>query len=203
MTSHANFWRSFLAIRPAVEVQLTSGTLSESTIARLTTSLAAVDPGLRWEVGPGVHQPYGLTISPGGVRRLLPTAVALAEAAPHIPSWEVHVCRRAKRFHVPITIDSAGGSISIDPRRWRYTLVSFNSGEFFDVTLWTLGDSEPWPIDLRKQAAYVVLDSLLGERRVIESIGDVHVQDGAPHGPSGSIDSLQAHLRSLGRKSNE
>ncbi len=134
---------------------------------QLDDVIAALDPGLEWEIGTG-GRPRSLVVSAAGDSRLRPLTERWARAAPPAADrWVFHPAR------VPVPLEPFRlGEVEIDPEAIRLTLTGDDVFEQVDVIVWhPRFDDLPEP--LRLQIAFRVLDAALGEDSVERWIGIV------------------------------
>lgn len=159
------------------------------------------DQNLGWEIGPGLDKDWGLAISPNGVRNRLGLTQRIVASAPPMFQWEFYPAKPPKRWHGFFQMrNSRGQVVGINTRRWQYALTSYDDGSFVDITI-VAPDTDRIDIDGRKAAAYIALDSDLGEQRVLESIGAVDVELAATPSLLGRLtkfEKLAQHLGELG-----
>jgi len=165
------FWNWFQSNLKEI-ILLANGT-NRSLELDIGSHLKQIDPGLGWEIGPGRKQKYGIAVSPNGTRDLLKIVDCVVEHAPTIPDWEVVGCKPPKMWDFRIQFrNRRGQEIALDANDWKYSMISYGKGEFYDITL-VAPNLPPMDIKARGYAAYAILDSILGERTVIERVGKV------------------------------
>lgn len=153
------------------------GAFADEAVQRmLTNKLAAIDPRIRWEVGPYNAERSFFAFSPNLKRELLPLTEALAKEAPEIPGWMFLSSKPRKQWKARvIEIKNAEGKVdryNIDT--WAYYLTSFNDGEFFDVNLVPYGCEES-PLDDLQYVASLFVEFELGERMFIEFVDRTNI----------------------------
>ena len=106
------------------------------TLGVLDEKLHGVDPRLSWEIGPGRHEPWLLSISPNLDRELIEESRAVVSAAPEVPGWEFYAMRQPKQWDYQVEIDEDGSSRSIclDASTWQFVLPRHPDG-FREVLL--------------------------------------------------------------------
>lgn len=195
----AGFWAWFREHEAYLRPEVVAAAPTGEVMRQLDRRVRALGAGLSWEIGPGLERENAFVLSPGGVRENLVVSDAVVGAAPvDLPAWEFHAARPPKRWDRRFQLQRGQGWLDVDARSWRYTLVGFNRGEFFDVTLHigtTLRDASD---EERQHAAWILLDGELGERCTIERIGAVAVSDDPVDvARSGAVEHLAEHVRSL------
>ena len=157
--------------------------------------LEAIDPRIKWEAGPDGAGAF-LAFSPNRYDDLLLVTEGLAETMPDIPGWCFLGAKPRKQWTVRKV---ALGGVECVFDDWRYRLVSFKGGEFFDVDLFTLDDS----LDDAQRARlgmFLVL-SELGERLFMRAVDRVNVSVHPEAGQSTiEIDSLHDQITELLRE---
>src|SRR5690606_27660378 len=104
--------------------------------SELTERLNAINPKLRWEVGPSGHSESFLALSPNLSFELLEITKNLVKQAPNIPGWVFLPSKPRKNWSSRvIEIGCGSGTTRYVLDQWRYYLTKFNDGEFFDVNL--------------------------------------------------------------------
>lgn len=131
--------------------------------------LYEIDPRIKWESGPYGDDAY-LAFSPNFHNDLLAVTEALAKAMPAIPGWRFFGAKPKKHWSVrKVHLD--GGEYFFD--EWRYRLVMFQNGKFFDIDFFTFDAS----IEERIRAGLGVFlaSSELGEKLFMQAIDRVNV----------------------------
>lgn len=130
-------------------------------------------PRAGWEVGPGSASKWAFTLSPNGIRDLLPlTQCAINGAAP-VDGWEFHPAKPPKKWNFQFTMrNNIGQSVNVDARGWKYLLTAYGNRSFFDIGI--LAENLP-RMNQRgaAQAAHIAIEGALGEKLMLERIGDV------------------------------
>ena len=144
----------------------------------LDEKLRAVDPKLSWEIGPGRHEPWLLSISPNLDRELVEESREVVNAAPEIPGWEIYAMRQPKQWDYQVEIEEDGSAISIclDASGWQFVLLRYPDG--FREILLTSSDLPNMTENQRWQAAAIVLEGILGEQTLMEKIDDFELVSG-------------------------
>jgi hypothetical protein len=190
----AAFWAWFGSIADELAADF-----GEERIHRDFTSRLAALGGLRWELGPGVAASCRLAISPDGDRGRLPAADRVVAMAPAVPEWEFVAGRPPRDAALELQLHtSAGAPLDVDARSWRYVLSRYPDGAF-DIAIEQVG-SVGLGDELAHAAAVLVLDALLGERRVLLEVNAIEVVStfAAERARRASpIATLVAHLDSL------
>ncbi|WP_327089807.1 DUF695 domain-containing protein [Nonomuraea sp. NBC_01738] len=185
----AEFWAWWHLARPRLD-SLVAAADSEGLAEELAPAVAAVHPGLVWEVAPGRNAAHALVVTSAGDAELRSLAHRWAKAAP--PSdmlWEFHPSRQANPQALGLTLDVGGQEFAVEqlvlglrvPRGASRVDVSAFHPIFTDL------DEET-----RVEAALLALDWLLGEDDVARWVGEITAATFPP------IDSVAAaHLRAV------
>jgi hypothetical protein len=135
----------------------------------ISRELARVHRGLSFELGPVSEGVRELVISAGGVQDVIPIARALVEAAPAVPGWRI-VGLRPRR--------PGGGEVILGGVRLCCADVRFRAepdGDRIGVVLHIAGYS-PTRDHVHEQAAFLLLDRLLGEEEVASRLGFIEFE---------------------------
>lgn len=155
--------------------------------------LEAIDARIRWEAGPRGEADAFLAFSPNRYPELLPVTENLAAAMPHVAGWQFLVAKPRKQWSAR-KVRWSGVEYLLDD--WRYRLVMFKGGEFFDVDLFTFDDS--LDESLRSRLGMFLVLSELGERLFMQAVDGVNVSTRPLAGESSiEIGSLHEQLTGL------
>jgi hypothetical protein len=148
--------------------------------------LEEIDPRVRWEAGPyGDHDAY-LAFSPNFHNDLLSVTETLAKTMPTIQGWHFFGAKPRKRWSVRKVFFNGVEYLFDD---WRYRLVMFKHGEFFDIDFFTF--DEAIEEHVRAGLGVLLASSELGEKLFMRAIDRVNVNT-RPHDDETSI-----HIESL------
>jgi hypothetical protein len=166
------FWRWF----KTVAEELAAAPLNPDILEELDWRIERLHPGLAWEIGPGSHAAWQLVISPNLDPALRRTACKVVSLAPEVADWEFSPMRRPKEWNFEFTLQlERGGSIHVDASRWRFVLLRHADGSY-EILL--QGSSLPPMTDRERwHAATVVLESILGEQKLMEFDGEYELVD--------------------------
>jgi hypothetical protein len=157
--------------------------------------LAEIDPRVRWEAGPyGEHDAY-LAFSPNFHNDLLPVTETLAKAMPTIQGWHFLGAKPKKQWSVRKVLLN-GVEYFFDD--WRYRLVSFKDGAFFDIDFFTFDESieEHAPAGL----GVFLASSEMGEKLFMQAIDQVNVSTRPEIGEASiHVETLYEHIVDLFR----
>lgn len=173
----AGFWRWWEETRPELDTAMAAGErgrLSEL----LAPAVAALHPGLAWEVAPGRNAAHALVVTAAGDAELRPLAHRWAKAAPPADLvWEFQPARRASPRAGELTLEVAGVEFGLDrlvlglrvPRGALRVDVTAHHPVFSEL------DEES-----RLEATLLALDRLLGEDDVARWVGEITPATAAP-----------------------
>lgn len=199
------FWNWFRANNDRL-ISLVDTKHDRAVADALGAQVKAVDERLGWEIGPGQERELALVISPNGRAELLPVAEMVIAEAPAMPRWEFHSSKPPKKWDYRFRmLNSNGQTVELDAQYWEYILTSYNDGEFYDVILVANNRLDMDEVACR-QAGFMVVESILGEKRCLERIGDVFLADRVPFGQAMEMSrlvSLSQHLDSLEEEKKE
>lgn len=166
----AGFWTWWQEARPRLDSLVAAGE-AEGLEEWLAPAVAAIDPGLVWEVAPGKNAAHALVVTAAGDAELRSLAHRWALAAP--PSdllWEFHPSRQANPQAMDLTLDVGGFEFALDklslglrvPRNQPRVDVAAYHPIFAELDE-----------DTRMEAALLALDWLLGEDDVARWVGEI------------------------------
>jgi hypothetical protein len=141
--------------------------------------LEEIDPRMRWEAGPYGYDDTFLAFSPNLCNDLLPVTEELARAMPAIQGWHFLGSKPRKRWSVR-TVLLNGVEYFFDD--WRYRLVRFKGGEFFDIDFFTF--DETIEEHARAGLGLFLASSELGEKLFMRAIDRVNVSSEPQAGES-------------------
>jgi hypothetical protein len=159
----------------------------------LTRRLEEIDLRIKWEAGPyGDHEAY-LAFSPNFHSDLLSTTEDLAKEMPAISGWRFFGAKPRKLWSVRKVLYKEKEYFFND---WRYRLVMFKGGEFFDVELFTFDNKIDE--DARAELGVFLVSSELGEKLFMRAIDRVNVSTWPQSGESTiPIESLSDQITDL------
>ncbi|MFI6499220.1 DUF695 domain-containing protein [Nonomuraea typhae] len=185
----ADFWVWWEQTRPQVDAMVAADE-AERLADTLAPAVAAVEPGLVYEIAPGRNAAHALVVTAAGDAELRSLAHRWAKAAP--PSdllWEFHPSRQANPLALELTLDVGGKEVALEelvmglrvPRGSSRIDVAAFHPVFTDLDA-----------DTRMEATLLALDWLLGEDDVARWVGEITAADFPP------IDAVaSAHLRAV------
>ena len=136
----------------------------------LTARLEGIDPRIKWEAGPSGEQDAYLAFSPNFHNDLLPVTEGLANAMPKTAGWRFFGAKPRKLWTVRKILLNG---VEYFFENWRYRLVMFRNGEFFDVELFTFNEE----IDkgILDRLGLFLISSELGEKLFMRAVDRVNV----------------------------
>ncbi|GAA3231681.1 DUF695 domain-containing protein [Nonomuraea helvata] len=166
----AEFWDWWQEARPGLD-SLVAETDADGLEERLAPAVAAIHPGLVWEVAPGKGAAHALVVTAAGDPELRSLAHRWAKAAP--PSdllWEFHPSRQANPQAMELTLDVGGYEFALD--KLVLGLRVPRDQPRVDVTAYhpIFGELDD---DTRMEATLLALDWLLGEDDVARWVGEI------------------------------
>ncbi|GLW06156.1 hypothetical protein Misp01_12860 [Microtetraspora sp. NBRC 13810] len=166
----AEFWAWWSSARPEIDTLVAAGD-AERLTELVAPAVAAVHPGLVWEVAPGRTAAQALVVTAAGDPALRSLAHRLAGAAPAADAqWEYHPSRQANPQALDVTLDVGGYDFDLGqlmlglrvPRdRPQVDMVVYHP-------IYTLLDEET-----RLQATVLALHWLIGEDDVARWAGEI------------------------------
>ncbi|MFB4277288.1 DUF695 domain-containing protein [Nonomuraea sp. MTCD27] len=166
----AGFWAWWQETRPQLDSMVAAGE-PEGLEERLTPAVAAIDPGLAYEVAPGKEAAHALVVTAAGDAELRSLAHRWAKAAP--PSdllWEFHPSRQANPMAMELTLDVGGFEFALD--KLQLGLRVPRNQPRVDVAAYhpIFGELDE---ESRLEATLLALDWLLGEDDVARWVGEI------------------------------
>ncbi|MEU6784511.1 DUF695 domain-containing protein [Nonomuraea angiospora] len=166
----AEFWTWWQESRPGLDSLVANGDV-EGLEERLAPAVAAIHPGLVWEVAPGKEAAHALVVTAAGDPELRSLAHRWAKAAP--PSdmlWEYHPSRQANPQAMELTLDVGGFEFALD--KLMLGLRVPRDQPRVDVSAYhpIFGELDE---DTRMEATLLALDWLLGEDDVARWVGEI------------------------------
>lgn len=167
------FWLEWPQLRKDIEKELTARDYGSGT-DRLTDLVEAIDPGLEWDLMPGIDARHALCLSAASDPALRPVTEQWVRGSPGRDSaWEYHPARIPVPAAAPLTV----GEIRIQPQDVSVVIEPDQTREELNLTI---GHPDFGALDevLQLQVAFRLLDDLLGEDAMEVWIGSVDV---VPH----------------------
>ena len=159
-------------MRSLLEEELARGEYGDGT-EQLTDLTEVIDPGLEWDLSPGLDARHALCLSAASDPALRPLTERWVRAAPEPGGgWEYHPAR------IPVTpVALAVGNLLIHPRDVLVVIEPDQSREELNLTV---GHPDFSGLDevLQLQVVFRLLDDLLGEDPMESWVGSVDV---VPH----------------------
>jgi len=168
-----DFWNWFHVNAGSIVSEIEKGARLDE-LDRKVNNLA---PDLSWEVGPGIDKQWQLVISPNLNRSLRKTACMIVAGSPELDEWEFHSARQKKDwdYRVEIEIDKIDTPLSIDAKSWRFVLLRYPDG-VQEILIEANGIPKVEKED-RRLICEVVLESLLGEETLLNSVDEFELVD--------------------------
>ena len=163
------FWAWWLEARSDLARAAGGQDASGELATRIAQRVAAIEPELEWELGPGAAKTYSLCVTAAGKPEAREAAARWLIAAPDDPEWEFHRARPP----VPsadLVLALASGRLAVADVRFR--LDERPDDDFIDVVVDERSLRTLTPGD-RQTAMFLVLDHLLGEENVERFVGQI------------------------------
>ncbi len=142
----------------------------EALFHELSAELAKVHRGLTFELGPeGEDGRREFVVSADGIRAVFPAVQELVHAAPPLPDWRITAFRPPRGTDVSVTL---GGHTLSAEDVW---FAAYPAGQRAGLRLHIRGLNKENE-RLLGQAAFILLDSALGEYAVETRIGPVELR---------------------------
>ncbi len=174
----ADFWDWWSSARAEVEHAVEAGTV-ETVVPPISERVAAIDPGLHWELAAGRTAEHALIVSAGGERRLRALAERWKRSSPGVDAgWEFHSSRQPD--------PGALGNNTLTLAEFEFDLAEVVLGLQVDDERAVVDVSVHHPLfplvpeQNRTTVTFLVLDWLLGEDGVERWIGGVEVAEHRP-----------------------
>lgn len=139
-------------------------------VQALDERVRKVEAELSWEIGPGQVKTWALVISASFRAEFRSIARAVIEASPKLPEWEFLSSRPPKIWDYVFELQrDEGEALQIDASDWTFVLLQYpdRSREILlkgDVAAQITEDE-------RREAATIVLESILGEEKLMDFAG--------------------------------
>jgi hypothetical protein len=166
----AEFWAWWQESRPGLDSLVANGDV-EGLEERLAPAVAAIHPGLVWEVAPGKEAAHALVVTAAGDPELRSLAHRWAKAAPSSDMlWEYHPSRQTNPQAMDLTLDVGGFEFALD--KLMLGLRVPRDQPRVDVSAYhpIFGELDE---DTRMEATLLALDWLLGEDDVARWVGEI------------------------------
>ncbi|TMS00694.1 DUF695 domain-containing protein [Nonomuraea basaltis] len=166
----AEFWTWWQEARPRLDSLVAAGDPA-GLEDLLAPAVAAVDPGLVWEVAPGRNAAHALVVTSAGDAELRPLAHRWAKSAPDSDLlWEFHPSRQANSQALELTLDVGGYEFALD--KLMLGLRVPRDAPRVDVAAYhpIFGELDE---DTRMETTLLALDWLLGEDDVARWVGEI------------------------------
>lgn len=152
-----------------------------------------------WEIGPGITKKYSFTISPNSNEKRLKETIEIVELAPKLKDWEFHFAKPPKEFDYKIKLPNKKHQLQIiDGSDWQYVLLQYSDGKF-EILIKAL-NLESFAEDIKVDAIYIMVESIIGEEKLIRFIDYIDLVEDFETEYKKSISSLKVlktHLTSL------
>jgi hypothetical protein len=170
------FWRWFVANSSRFADDYDQPDL----VTALDCRVQALNPKLSWEIGPGTSKQFQLVISPDLNPALRDISLQIVRLAPELADWEFYASRPPKQWSLRFQLDrdNGDGSAEIDAAAWTFVLQKAPSAKY-DVLL-VAEELQPLTEDERWTAAAIVIESILGEDLLLDTIDRFSIVGAVP-----------------------
>jgi hypothetical protein len=167
------WWRAFTETAPRVDDYF-HGRERWDLGEWMHEHLGAVDERLMWEFGPGTRGGHGhrLVVTPESERQLRPLVEVVLSRAPELPGWEFFPHRLAEPLEA--ARETVKGRTGIDIAGWTAAAAAGEHG-LVDIVVCP-GRSLFRSTAKDQEAAFVALESLLGEEVLETFVGAIDVE---------------------------
>ncbi|MCB9601176.1 MAG: DUF695 domain-containing protein [Sandaracinus sp.] len=175
----ARFWETWPELEPALlkAIAARDAAAYGDLPARISTLVEAIDPALRWELGPGETAAHCLTVSADADPELRLIAERWLARAPAPGADFEHAAARRPRPSFGIRIEGH----DIQPEAMLVRTSVDEDHERLDVEVWHPAFPE-MPENLRGNVTFLMLDGVLGEDGVERWVGAIDVLTSKPWG---------------------
>jgi hypothetical protein len=156
------FWKRFRSMASALARRPEDPLL----VTELDRQVRNFDRGLSWEIGPGITKDWQLVISPNLNRDLYKLARDIVSRAPVLPNWEFYSARQPKSWNYKFQFGP--DRLPLDASHWSFVLLNYPY-HAHEVLL-KADNLPPLSEDEKRQAAAIVLESILGEELLMDRI---------------------------------
>lgn len=157
------FWEWFKSNAPLIK-EADSG--HEPILDELYSQLSKVQKGLTFELGPKEDERREFIVSADGIKDRFPAVQRLVAAAPVFSDWEIIAFRQPKGYDSTVQF----GDVNLSPNDIWFS--AYPDGSLTGLSIYIRGLSNQNIQDLAG-AAFVLLDSVLGEYALETRIGGI------------------------------
>ena len=172
-TDIKHFWEWFESAAARISDSLASGDEPDGLAAQVE---ALGVPG--WELGGGADGEAVLALSPEGDPDVWTLTQRIVAFAPHLPGWSFLAARPCKPGVFEFSLSTNDGEYGIDARPWNYVLFRYPDS-MFDIVVEQTNLSSI-SAENRECAAWMVLDSILGEEQSMLTFSGVEAVESLP-----------------------
>ena len=154
--------------------------------------LNAISPKLCWEFGPGLPVGHRLVITPESHRALRPLVQTILDRAPEIAGWSFHAYRLPENFKQTISTVQSRTKGDVSSTRFLASLADHNR-----IDLKLLWPGRSYQEGNAAKAAFVAIETLLGEEVLDKWIGCIDVEADKWFSKSKPLDQLKPAVDQL------
>jgi hypothetical protein len=127
-----------------------------------------------WEIGPGSHKPFFLTISPNGDKKLLEISKLIMKSSPKLADWEFNHSKPVKDWNLKFTLyDGYMIERNIDASVWNYVVLQTAANKMEIII--EAANINKLDDETQLIAAELVVTSMLGEERKINEVSGIRI----------------------------
>ena len=162
-TSPEQFWKWFKA---NADTYLHFEEDQDNLLSKLHAKLASVNELLTFQLGPLEDGRRELAISPDGLKAGVSAVEELVAAAPKLPHWKVVAFKPPHELQV---VEYGGAQLNIADVYFTHRRPG---EELIDLDIYIKGYDER-QLETFAALAFIILDSVIGERNVLTRIGEI------------------------------
>ena len=190
------FWTWWPTVAEAFAKSFKSGP-SQSLIDAMVAHVAAIDPGLDWEFGPGVKSTHHLCLASKGDPALRVVTERWLRGALPDETWEFYPARQGSEVGASMSLRIAEFDLKLD--EMRFAVEHDDNRELVNLIVDHPGFADIDDDSLKTRIAFIALDNTLGEDDVERWVGSVVVAEGALD-QSIPLTALRAHVDQFAAK---
>lgn len=171
------FWSWWPSVADQIDTGIRNGGISQEIIEAMSEHVAAIDPGLDWELGPGRSARHHLCLSAKGdpVLRIVAERWLHCQRADDV--WEFYAARQAHAGPA-LTLEIADQRVPLDG--FSYSVELVEEREVVDLGVYHPAFASIEDENLKQRILFIGLDNALGEDGVERWVGGVELLAEAP-----------------------
>lgn len=171
------FWTWWPTVAEDFAKSFKSGGPAQGLIDAMVAHVAAIDPGLDWEFGPGVKSTHHLCLSSKGDPGLRVVTERWLRGALTDATWEFYPARQGSEIGASMSLRIGGFDLKLEEMRFAVELDE--TRELVNLTVDHPGFAQIEDDSLKTRVAFIALDNTLGEDDVERWIGKVVLAEAA------------------------